>query len=1067
MTTASGSDVFVTFGGDTAGLEGAAAAVRAKMAELAKDMRRTAVEFNAAGAAADSALGQKLRGLGTEMTALKGKSGELATALKPLVEGSGHGGRGAGFYTFELRALWDELSSGRAHQAMGTFSRLMFAFADSAPVMAGATAGLLAVAGAIGYFAYEAYEGNRVYKQFRDSLAASGKDVPDKEAKGLAASFRELTGFFGGDDAAKMAASLATMKNGSTAVFEAIKGDVKDFAAVTGQEVTKASETLKDVFANPGDAVKKLSAAFGDLTEAERLSLRAAEDSLDPAKAQAAIQEIIATRLNNVREARIREIDTQIEETKRWRDQMSNQGAGFSMGAPENRDVQALESERQSLVLLNEEALRTAKALSSAVNPTDTMIEKMRELVNATLPWAKGIEDAQNHLKQLQGGLGALKVGISGASGDPAEMIRHFEGFRSQSYQDSDGRWRVGYGSDTQNGQAVTQGTTTTKEAAEADLAQRIEQIQATLEREIGASWGRISASAKASLIDMAYNYGDLAKKKPGVIAAAQAGNESGVSDEMIRAMGDNSGANSIRRLAEARNIQNRAPEGAPDPGLVAQGAAAENQLKQNIQDATDAQAGGNAVAKAQADILDRNAAGQKDSVKDAREMVKAWESVLSTSHTQEKVISAQNGLHRAQVTLAEKLLDIEKSKNTLAAKDAATPAEKLKVGLASADLAYKSAGGDVAGQNAALAQKKAAQEAYDKAILAMAKETENSSYEAAKAALDKKQALVKADLAMHTIGNAQKAQADQTILAEREALESSHYAKLRDLETKGTLEYQTAQDKLTQITAQESTKRAQIEAADAEKIAAQYRSVFEGIGGNLSSSIMGMINRTETFRQAMAQLSGDILKMFIDMGMKMLMDWTARQAQMVVMTAIGETQQTAAVAAGTSAREGLAAAGSEASIATLAVNAFKAITMDAKQVGAGVAAFLAPILGPAAVPAGAAAGASVMAASLMDIGAYQIDQDQLAFVHRNELVMPAAQAGAFRSMLDNAASGRGAAGGAGASGGDTHVHLNVSALDAGSVKSWFGNNSRQIMQAMHQATRNGDHQGLRRLGTT
>jgi hypothetical protein len=52
----------------------------------------------------------------------------------------------------------------------------------------------------------------------------------------------------------------------------------------------------------------------------------------------------------------------------------------------------------------------------------------------------------------------------------------------------------------------------------------------------------------------------------------------------------------------------------------------------------------------------------------------------------------------------------------------------------------------------------------------------------------------------------------------------------------------------------------------------------------------------------------------------------------------------------------------------------------------------------------------------MMDIGAYNIPTDQLAMVHKNELIMPAPQASAFRSMLES-----GGAGGGGQGGGDTH----------------------------------------------
>jgi hypothetical protein len=54
-----------------------------------------------------------------------------------------------------------------------------------------------------------------------------------------------------------------------------------------------------------------------------------------------------------------------------------------------------------------------------------------------------------------------------------------------------------------------------------------------------------------------------------------------------------------------------------------------------------------------------------------------------------------------------------------------------------------------------------------------------------------------------------------------------------------------------------------------------------------------------------------------------------------------------------------------------------------------------------------------------MDIGAWDTPQNQLAMVRKNELVMPAPEAGAFRSMLSGAAQG-----GGGSGGGDTHNHF-------------------------------------------
>ena len=86
--------------------------------------------------------------------------------------------------------------------------------------------------------------------------------------------------------------------------------------------------------------------------------------------------------------------------------------------------------------------------------------------------------------------------------------------------------------------------------------------------------------------------------------------------------------------------------------------------------------------------------------------------------------------------------------------------------------------------------------------------------------------------------------------------------------------------------------------------------------------------------------------------------------------------------------------------------NAVKSITVSAGEAGAGVTAFMAPFIGPAAVAEGAAVKGAVLSLAVFDIGAWQIDQDQIAMVHRNEMVMPAAEAGAFRSMLSSAANG-------------------------------------------------------------
>jgi len=100
------------------------------------------------------------------------------------------------------------------------------------------------------------------------------------------------------------------------------------------------------------------------------------------------------------------------------------------------------------------------------------------------------------------------------------------------------------------------------------------------------------------------------------------------------------------------------------------------------------------------------------------------------------------------------------------------------------------------------------------------------------------------------------------------------------------------------------------------------------------------------------------------------------------------------------------------------AVNAWKALS--------GI-----PVVGPALGAAAASATfAAVMAFGSLTSAAgcfYQVDRDQLALIHKNEMVLPAGIADRLRSTV---ASG-------GGPGPDVHVHVyhNVNAIDAASFK--------------------------------
>ena len=307
-----------------------------------------------------------------------------------------------------------------------------------------------------------------------------------------------------------------------------------------------------------------------------------------------------------------------------------------------------------------------------------------------------------------------------------------------------------------------------------------------------------------------------------------------------------------------------------------------------------------------------------------------------------------------------------------------------------------------------------------------------------------------------------------QRVAATQAALDAEYAAELALMEKELQLDGLTAKQhedvlrKLAALDAKYAQDSQKYLLQAVQQMVAPMDKAIDAMSSSLSTGLMGMIEGTKNFHQVLQSLAQSVVSQFVKMGVDVVADWAKKQLALVALSVAGEGQKTAAAAAGAAARDGVSAGEAAAGQASILASMLKSITASASETFAGVFGFLSPVMGPAAAGPAAAAQGAVMSVAAFDIGAWSIPQDQLAMVHQNELIMPAAEAGAFRSMLSNQATG-----GAGAQGGgDTHVHLNVSAMDAGSVKNWLGNNSRQIMKAMNQAVQNGDHLGLRRLAS-
>lgn len=147
-----------------------------------------------------------------------------------------------------------------------------------------------------------------------------------------------------------------------------------------------------------------------------------------------------------------------------------------------------------------------------------------------------------------------------------AKLVKTEEGFRQKAYPDKNARtgkfdaWRVGFGSDTyvdQMGkvQTVTKDTVVTLEQANADLARRLGEFQATIRKQIGSdTWRSLEENQQAALTSIAYNYGSLPDS---IVAAIQQGDRGKVA-QAIAALS----SNPDRRKREAQLYGGAAAEG-------------------------------------------------------------------------------------------------------------------------------------------------------------------------------------------------------------------------------------------------------------------------------------------------------------------------------------------------------------------------------------------------------------------------------------------------------------------------------------------------------------------------
>jgi hypothetical protein len=290
--------------------------------------------------------------------------------------------------------------------------------------------------------------------------------------------------------------------------------------------------------------------------------------------------------------------------------------------------------------------------------------------------------------------------------------------------------------------------------------------------------------------------------------------------------------------------------------------------------------------------------------------------------------------------------------------------------------------------------------------------------------------------------------------------------------------------DKLNAEKAADDRKAQDEMAAIDKKAAADHLKTTEtwvsGLTSGMSSAVSGMIKGTQSFGQAMKSVMSSMVDFVISQLMKILVKH--------ISVEVAKTTETAAQTAARKATETAAAAQTNAlAVQTGAVHAtvegaktgatltgtalrvaaeiWASITTMARKIAEGVAWIAVegwkamasawasisaiPVVGPFLAPAVAAG----VLASVIAIGANlssaaggwdNVPSDQIAQIHKQEMILPASIASPLRSAIAGGGFG-------GSGGGDTHVHLHGSMIDA----AFWQKHQGSIVSTIQDAVKN------------
>jgi hypothetical protein len=219
------------------------------------------------------------------------------------------------------------------------------------------------------------------------------------------------------------------------------------------------------------------------------------------------------------------------------------------------------------------------------------------------------------------------------------------------------------------------------------------------------------------------------------------------------------------------------------------------------------------------------------------------------------------------------------------------------------------------------------------------------------------------------------------------------------------------------------------------------WQLLSDSIRASMEDAFVGLANGTMSWGEATQGILNSVLQSFIKMAAQEF-------AQLVSLENLKSIFKKKKAAEGVATE---AQAGAQKKAIHLA-NATTEITADAATASAGAYKALVgiPVIGPILAPAAAAVAMGAVMALIGKLssaagGWGQVPHDQLAMIHKDEMVLPAKYANPLRDQLEG--------GELGDQGGNFNISIN--AIDGPSVERFFKGNGAALVRAMKAQTRN------------